>query len=122
MAAEILTQTESFAELATLYSEKAVADAQNRLQVVLEFKSLKPKTIQQNGYRVASPAAEKLTQKAGVGIGTVWRWYRLYRLSGGPPPVIGGGETDLWFRSASKTSPALVLLSGFSSLVREADP
>ena len=79
MAGKILIQSESFAELATLYSEKAVAEAQSRLQSVLEFKSLQPKTVQANGCRVPSPAAEELAQQAGVSIGTLWRWYRLYR-------------------------------------------
>src|SRR3990172_5788757 len=81
MAAEILTQAESFAELSTLYSEKAVGEARSRLEVVLEFKSLKPKTLQSNGCRVASLVVEELAQKAGVSTGTLWRWYRLYRLA-----------------------------------------
>jgi len=81
MAAEILTQSESFAELATLCSEKAVAEAQTRLQFVLEFKSLKPKTVEGNGHRVPGPEVEELAQKAGVSIGTLWRWYRRYRLA-----------------------------------------
>ena len=80
MAAEILTQTsDSFAELSAVYSEKGVAEAQARLQVVLEFKSLKPKSVQFNGRRVPSPALQELAQKAGVSLGTLWRWYRLYR-------------------------------------------
>ncbi len=89
MAAEILTQpthcltegSASVAELGVLYGEKGVAEAQVRLQVVLEFNSLKPKTLQVNGYRVASPAAQELAEKAGISIGTLWRWYRLYRLA-----------------------------------------
>ena len=87
MAAEILTQptnfhTEgftSFAEFGVLYGEKAVAEAQFRLQVVLEFKSLKPKTVHLNGQRVPSLALKELARKAGVSLGTLWRWYRLYR-------------------------------------------
>ncbi len=51
MAAEILTQpthcltegSTSFAELGVLYGEKGVAEAQARLQVVLAFKSIRPK-------------------------------------------------------------------------------
>jgi len=81
MAAEILTQSESFAELAAFYSQKAVAEAHTRLQVVLEFKSLRPKTVQANGFRLSSPAVEELAQRAGVSVGTLWRWYRLYRLA-----------------------------------------
>lgn len=80
MAAEILTQSESIAELATLYGEKAVSEAQSRLQFVLKFKSLKPRTVQANGCRQPSPEVEELAQRAGVSIGTLWRWYRLYRL------------------------------------------
>ena len=81
MAAEILTQsTESFvAELSAVYSEKGVAEAQARLQVVLEFKSIRPKTVHLNGRRVSSPAVDELARKAGVSLGTLWRWYRLYR-------------------------------------------
>ena len=80
MAAEILTQrTESFAELSAVYGEKGVAGAQARLQVVLEFKSLKPKTVRLNCRRVPSPAVDELARKAGVSLGTLWRWYRLYR-------------------------------------------
>jgi putative transposase len=80
MAAEILTQrTESFAELSAVYSEKGVAEAQARLQVVLEFKSIRPKTVQLNGQRVSSLASKELARKAGVSLGTLWRWYRLYR-------------------------------------------
>ncbi len=80
MAAEILTQrTESFAELNAVYSEKSVADAQVRLQVVLEFKSTRPKSVHLNGRRVPSPAVDELARKAGVSLGTLWRWYHLYR-------------------------------------------
>lgn len=80
MAAQILTQTtDSFAEVSVLYGEKAVAEAQARLQVVLEFKSLKPKTIQSNGRRVPSLAVDELAQRVRVSLGTLWRWYRLYR-------------------------------------------
>ncbi len=80
MAAEILTQrTESFAELSTVYSEKGVAEAQARLQVVLEFKSIRPKSVHLNGQRVPSLASKELARKAGVSLGTLWRWYRLYR-------------------------------------------
>ena len=87
MAAEILTQpthcltegSTSFAELGVLYGEKGVAEAQARLQVVLEFKSLKPKTVPSNGRRKPSSAVEKIAQEAGVSLGTLWRWYRLYR-------------------------------------------
>ncbi len=80
MAAEILTQrTESFAELSAVYSEKGVAEAQDRLQVVFEFKSLRPKSVPLNGRRVPSPAVDELARKAGVSLGTLWRWYRLYR-------------------------------------------
>ena len=49
MAVEILTYpttfraegSSSFAELSVLYGEKAVADAQTRLQIVLDFKAIK---------------------------------------------------------------------------------
>jgi len=93
MAAQILTQptsfptTEpkalprgysSFAELSVVYGEQAVAEAQTRLQLILEFKSLKPKSVQLNGRRVPSPAVEQLAKKAGVSLGTLWRWYQLY--------------------------------------------
>ena len=82
MAAEILTQrTESFAELSAVYSEKGVAEAQARLQIVLEFKSIRPKTVHLNGRRVPSLAIKDLAGKAGVSLGTLWRWYRLYRLA-----------------------------------------
>ena len=81
MAAEILTQSESFAALSTLYAEKAVDQARSRLEVVLEFKSLKPKTVRSIGCRVASPVVEELAQRAGVSTGTLWRWYQLYRLA-----------------------------------------
>ncbi len=81
MAAEILTQpthclteeSTSFAELGVLYGEKGVAEAQARLQVVLEFKSIRPKTVQLNGRRVPSPAVDEFARKAGVSLGTLWR-------------------------------------------------
>jgi len=87
MAAEILTQSEStfatgsssLAELSVLYGEKAVAEAQARLQIVLEFKSLKPKTILSNGRPKPSPVVAELAHKAGASVGTLWRWFRLYR-------------------------------------------
>lgn len=84
MAAEILTQPtssqrdSSFAELALLYGDKAVREAQARLQVVLAFKSLKPKTVASNDQRIPSPTAEELARKAGISLGTLWGWYRLY--------------------------------------------
>ena len=89
MALEILTQSThcltegspSFAELGVLYGEKGVAEAQVRLQLVLEFKSLKPKTVHLNDRRVPSPAVDELARKAGVSLGTLWRWYCLYRLA-----------------------------------------
>jgi len=74
-----LRGSSSFAELTVVYGKKAVTEAQTRLQLVLEFKSPKPKTIQLNGRRVPSPAVEQLTERAGVSLGTLWRWYRLYR-------------------------------------------
>ncbi len=91
MAAEILTQptnyhtegSTSFAELGVLYGEKAVAEAQARLQIVLEFKSIRPKTVHLNGRRVPSLAIKELARKAGVSLGTLWRWYRLYGLAYG---------------------------------------
>ena len=79
MAGEILTQPTgfqrdgAFTEIAVLYGEKAVREAQARLQVVLEFKSLKPKSVQFNGSRIPSPAVEGLTRKASVSLGTLWR-------------------------------------------------
>jgi transposase InsO family protein len=87
MAAEILTHptrcltegSTSFAELGVLYGEKGVAEAQSRLQVVLEFKSLRPKSVHLNGQRVPSLASKELARKTGVSLGTLWRWYRLYR-------------------------------------------
>ena len=89
MAAEILTQpthcltegSTSFAELGVLYGEKVVAEAQVRLQIVLEFKSIRPKTVHLNGRRVPSLAIKELARKAGVSLGTLWRWSRLYRLA-----------------------------------------
>jgi hypothetical protein len=72
MAAEILAETSApFAEFSVAYGEKAIAKAQSRLQVVLEFKSLKPKIFQSNGRRVPNPAVEELARKAGVSIGTL---------------------------------------------------
>ncbi len=82
MAVEILTQRgEAFAELSILHSQKAVAAAQARLEVVLEFKFLKPKTIDSSGRRVPSAAVKELAEKAGISLGTLWRWYRLYRVA-----------------------------------------
>ena len=87
MAVEILTYptihraegSSSFAELSVLYGEKAVAEAQTRLQIVLDFKAIKPKSIVLDGRRVPTTAVEELARKAGVSLGTLWRWYRLYR-------------------------------------------
>ncbi len=86
MAAPIVSQPtypleehSSFVELGVVYGDKAIAEAQARLRVVLEFKSLRPKTVHLNGRRVPSPAIDELARKAGVSLGTLWRWYRLYR-------------------------------------------
>ncbi len=87
MAVEILTYqtihraegSSSLAELSVLYGEKAVAEAQTRLQIVLDFKAIKPKSVLVNDRRVPTSAIEELAQKAAVSLGTLWRWYRLYR-------------------------------------------
>ncbi len=71
----------SCAELSLLHGEKAIAEAQSRLKVVLDFKTLRPKTVCLHGQRVPSPAVEELAQNASVGLGTLWRWYRSYRSS-----------------------------------------
>jgi putative transposase len=49
--------------------------------VVLDFKALHPKTVHLHGHRVPSLAVEELAQRARVSLGTLWRWYRLYRSS-----------------------------------------
>lgn len=86
MAAQIVSQPtypleehSSFAELGVVYGDKAVAEAQARLRVFLEFKSLQPKTVRLGSCRVLSPTVDKLAECAGVSNGTLWRWYRLYR-------------------------------------------
>lgn len=87
MALEILTQhpslsaegSNSLAEFSVLYGEKAVTQAHARLQVVLEFKPIKPKTRELNGQCVPSPELQELARKARVSLGTLRRWYRLYR-------------------------------------------
>lgn len=82
MAAEILAQTsETFAELSPLYSEKALSEARRRLEIVLAFKSIRPKTVARNDRRTLSQETIELTEKASVSIGTLWRWYQLYRLA-----------------------------------------
>jgi len=71
--------SDSLGEFSIVYGEKSVAEAQTRVQVVLEFKALKPKYVQSNNRQVLSPTVRQLAQKAGVSLGTLWRWYRLYR-------------------------------------------
>ena len=69
----------SFAELSAVYGERALAEAQDRLLAVLDFKVLKPKSVQSHGLRIPGQAVERITKNAGVSLGTLWRWYRLYR-------------------------------------------
>lgn len=83
MAAAILTDPKeaghSCAELALIYGEAAVAAAQIRLKLILEFKATHPKTVRENGQRLPSPAILELAHRAGVSLGTLGRWYSIYR-------------------------------------------
>jgi len=86
MAAQILTEstnsrTQGLSEFSIVYGERAVAEAQSRLQLTLEFKAVEPKSTLSNGRRVPSLAVQRLAEKAGVSLGCLWRWYRLYRLA-----------------------------------------